>query len=170
MREKNSLKHSCFVGSAEGLGTANVVEINIFMLVMEKIVKILLIEDDKIDQNQVKRVLDQKGILYRMRVVVDGQDALHFLENDNHTEFHGDPDIILLDINLRQTNGMEFLSEFRKKGKWDGIKVFVLSNSDEERGRMSEIGVSGYITKPIKLSNPSRDTISFLIDLMNICE
>lgn len=140
------------------------------MSVMDKVVKILLIEDDKIDQTQVKRVLDQKGILYRMRIVVSGQDALHFLENDDHTEFEGDPDIILLDIDLRGTNVHEFLSQFRKKGKWDRIKVFVLSDSDEQRGRMNEIGVSGYITKPLKLSNPSRDTISFLIDLMNICE
>src|SRR5688572_4993634 len=140
------------------------------MLVMEKVAKILLIEDDKIDQIQVRRVLDQKGIMYRMRIAVNGQDALHFLENGDRTEFHGDPDIILLDIDLRRTNGVEFLSEFRKKGRWDGIKVFVLSDSDEERGRMSEIGVSGYITKPLKLRNPSRDTISFLIDLMNICE
>jgi len=140
------------------------------MLVMEKVVKILLIEDDKIDQIQVRRVLDQKGIVYRMSIAVNGQDALHFLENGDRTEFHGDPDIILLDIDLRRTNGVEFLSELRKKERWDGIKVFVLSNSDEERGRMSEIGVSGYITKPLKLSSPSRDTISFLIDLMNICE
>jgi CheY-like chemotaxis protein len=137
---------------------------------MEKVVKILLIEDDKIDQVQVKRVLDQKGILYRMRTVVSGQDALHFLENNNHTEFHGDPDIILLDIDLRRTNGVEFLSAFRKEGRWGSIKVFVLSDSDQERQRMNEIGVSGYINKPLKLSNPSRDTISFLIDLMNICE
>jgi CheY-like chemotaxis protein len=137
---------------------------------MEKVVKILLIEDDKIDQVQVKHVLDQKGILYRMRIDVNGQDALNFLENDSHTEFHGDPDIILLDIDPRRTKGMEFLSEFRKEGKWSRIKVFVLSDSDEERVRMSEIGVAGYITKPLKLSNPSRDTISFLIDLMNIAE
>jgi CheY-like chemotaxis protein len=137
---------------------------------MENIVKILLIEDDKIDQVQVKHVLDKKGILYRMRIDVNSQDALNFLENDNHTEFHGDPDIILLDIDLRRTSGVEFLSEFRRNGKWSGIKLFVLSNSDEKRGRMNEIGVSGYIIKPLKLSNPSRDTISFLIDLMNICE
>ena len=140
------------------------------ILVMEKVVKILLIEDDKIDQAQVKHVLDQKGILYRMRIDANSQDALNFLENDNHTEFHGDPDIILLDIGLRRANGMEFLSELKKEGKWGRIKVFVLSDTDEERGRMSEIGVAGYITKPLKLNNPSRDTISFLIDLMNIAE
>jgi DNA-binding response OmpR family regulator len=137
---------------------------------MQKVVKILLIEDDKIDQVQVKHVLDKKGILYRMRIDVNSKDALNFLENDNHTEFDGHPDIILLDIDLRRTNGVEFLSEFRKKGKWNGIKLFVLSNSDEERVRMYEIGVAGYIIKPLKLRNPSRDTISFLIDLMNICE
>lgn len=137
---------------------------------MEKIVKILLIEDDKIDQVQVKNVLDQKGILYRMRVDVNSQDALNFLENDNHAEFHGDPDIILLNIDLRRTNGMEFLSQLRKEEKWSRIKVFVLSDSDEERQRIGDAGVAGYIRKPLKLSNPSRDTISFLIDLMNISE
>jgi CheY-like chemotaxis protein len=137
---------------------------------MDKVVKILLIEEDKPHQIQIKHVLDKKGILYRMRIDVNGKDALNFLENDSHTEFHGNPDIILLDIDPRRTNGMEFLSELRKEIKWSRIKVFVLSNSDEERERMSQVGVAGYITKPLKLSNPSRDTISFLIDLMNISE
>ena len=140
------------------------------MMVMEKIVKILLIEDDKLDQIQVKRVLDQKGILYQLKIAGNAEDAFYFLENENHIEFDGDPDIILLDIDLPRTNGLEFISEFRKKRKWDGIKVFILSNSEQEKEKMTEIGVSGYITKPLKLNNPSRDTISFLIDLMNIYE
>jgi len=140
------------------------------MLVMEKIVKILLIEDDKLDQIQVRRVLDQKGILYQLRVAATGEDALQFLETENHIEFDGNPDIILLDIDLPRLNGFEFLTQFRSKKKWDSIKVFVLSNSDQEKEKMNEIGVSGYIIKPLKLNNPSRDTISFLIDLMNIYE
>src|SRR5687767_11253330 len=142
----------------------------IFILVMEKIVKILLIEDDKLDQIQVKRVLDQKGFLYQLKIAVNVEDALHFLENENHIEFGGDPDIILLDIDLPRINGLEFLAELRKKKKWDAIKVFILSNSDREKEKMTEVGVSGYIIKPLKLNNPSRDTISFLIDLMNIYE
>lgn len=140
------------------------------MLVMEKIVKILLIEDDKLDQIQVRRVLDQKGILYQLRVAATGEDALQFLETENHIEFDGNPDIILLDIDLPRLNGFEFLTQFRSKKKWESIKVFVLSNSDQEQEKVNEIGVSGYIIKPLKLNNPSRDTISFLIDLMNIYE
>jgi CheY-like chemotaxis protein len=111
---------------------------------MDKVVKILLIEEDKPHQIQIKHVLDKKGILYRMRIDVNGKDALNFLENDSHTEFHGNPDIILLDIDPRRTNGMEFLSELRKEIKWSRIKVFVLSSSDEERERMSQVGVAGY--------------------------
>ena len=140
------------------------------MLVMEKNVKILLIEDDKLDQIQVRRVLDQKGVLYQLRIAPTAEDALQFLENENHIEFDGNPDIILLDIDLPRLTGLEFLTEFRATKKWEGIKVFVLSNSDQERKKMDEIGVSGYITKPLKLNSPSRDTISFLIDLMNIYE
>lgn len=140
------------------------------MLVMEKIVKILLIEDDKLDQIQVRRVLDQKGVLYQLRIAPTAEDALQFLNNENHIEFDGNPDIILLDIDLPRLTGLEFLTEFRAKKEWEGIKVFVLSNSDQERKKMDEIGVSGYITKPLKLKSPSRDTISFLIDLMNIYE
>jgi CheY-like chemotaxis protein len=140
------------------------------MIATEKIVKILLIEDDKLDQIQVKRVLDQKGILYQLKISLNGEDALQFLENENHIEFCGDPDIILLDVDLPRINGFEFLSEFRKKKKWRLIKVFVLSNGHLDKERIHNFGISGYITKPLKLSNPSRDTISFLIDVMNINE
>jgi DNA-binding response OmpR family regulator len=135
---------------------------------MEKTVKILLIEDDKLDQIQVRRVLDQRGILYQLRIAGTVDDAWQFLENEKHVEFVGNPDIILLDINLPRINGLEFLSEFRIAKKWESIKVFILSNSEQEKKEVDKIGVSGYITKPLKLNSPSRDTISFLIDVMNI--
>jgi CheY-like chemotaxis protein len=135
---------------------------------MEKIVKILLIEDDKLDQIQVRRVLDQKGFLVQLKVAATAEDALQFLENESHFEFEGNPDIILLDIDLPRINGIEFLAEFRTRKEWEAIKVFVLSNFDQEREKMNELGVSGYIAKPLKLSSPSRDTISLLIDLMNV--
>jgi len=105
-----------------------------------------------------------------LKTATTAEEALRFLENENHIEFNSNPDIILLDIDLPRLNGFEFLTEFRAKKKWEGIKVFVLSNSDQEKEKMNEIGVSGYITKPLKLNSPSRDTISFLIDLMNIYE
>ena len=139
------------------------------MSVKDRIVKILLIEDNKDHQMEVRRVLDQQRILYQMWNAGSVEAAMSFLENENNDDFVS-LDIVLLDIDMQKSNCTEFLTQFLKNRKWSRIKIFVLSDSERERQNMAKIGVSGYIIKPLRLRSPSRDTISLLVDLMNICE
>jgi CheY-like chemotaxis protein len=135
---------------------------------MKKVIKILLIEDDELDQVQVRRVLVQKGILHKLKVVASGEEGLQFLGNEANTEFEGSPDIILLDVNLPKISGFEFLTRFQKMKNYHATKVFVLASTDAERKKCIEMGVSGYIKKPFALNRLSKDTISLLVDLMNL--
>ncbi len=135
---------------------------------MEKVLKILLIEDDELDQIEFKRALDKKGILYKLKIVKNGEEGLHYLRTDNHNAFKGRPDMIILDVNTPKMNGIEFLKSFRENGKWDSIKVFVLANSEQEKKHFSTMRVSGFIAKPLNFNSPSKDTMSFLIDMMNL--
>jgi CheY-like chemotaxis protein len=136
---------------------------------MDKVVNILLVEDDNLDIIDVKRTLDKMHILNNMMVARNGEDALRLLsEKENSPE--AKPDIALIDINMPKMNGLEFLSAVRKMDEWKDMKCFIITTSDEkvDRRAAKELGISGYIVKPLKLNNPSSmDAFNLMIDLMN---
>jgi CheY-like chemotaxis protein len=110
-------------------------------------------------------------ILYKMKIAKNGEEGLALLEQEVHPLFSGKPDIILLDMNMPRMNGIEFLQILRSSDEWRKIKVFVLTTSDESEDErvMRSLGISGYITKPLKMSNTgSMDAFNLMIDLMNI--
>lgn len=136
---------------------------------MDKVVNILLVEDDNLDVIDVKRTLDKMHILNNMVVAKNGEDALKIL-NDKGRGTESTPDIVLIDINMPKMNGLEFLSVVRKMDEWKDLKCFIITTSDEKVDRIAakELGISGYIVKPLKLNNPSSmDAFNLMIDLMN---
>lgn len=135
---------------------------------MDKVVNILMIEDDTIDVMDTQRTLSRIGLLYKIKVCKNGEEALAYLSGVEHDTR---PDIVLLDLNMPKMNGMEFLNVLRSIDRWKDIKVFVITTSaeKEEKSKMTELGISGYIVKPLKFNNPSSiDSFNLMIDLMNI--
>ncbi len=135
---------------------------------MDKVVNILLVEDDNLDIIDVKRTLDKMHILNNMIVARNGEDALRILNEKERSDTK--PDIALIDINMPKMNGLEFLSAIRKMDEWKDLKCFIITTSDEKVDRMAakDMGISGYIVKPLKLNNPSSmDAFNLMIDLMN---
>ena len=136
---------------------------------MDKVVNILLVEDDQLDVIDMKRTLEKMHILNNMVVAKNGEDALRIL-NDRERSAEANPDIVLIDINMPKMNGLEFLSTIRKMDEWKDLKCFIITTSDEkvDRTAAKELGISGYIVKPLKLNNPSSmDAFNLMIDLMN---
>lgn len=137
---------------------------------MEKVINILLIEDDTLDVMDAKRTLDKMNVLHIMHVVKNGEEALAHLTRAETTG-EGWPDVILLDLNMPKMNGIEFLSTIRSRDQWKNLKVFILTTSEEveDKEQTRKLGVSGYIVKPLKLNNPSSiDSFNLMIDLLNI--
>lgn len=138
---------------------------------MEKVINILLVEDDTLDVMDAKRTLDKMGVLHIIQVAKNGEEALQYLEKVDKENPDSKPDVILLDLNMPKMNGIEFLATLRKSERWKGIKVFVLTTSEEreDKEQTKKLGVSGYIVKPLKLNNPSSiDSFNLMIDLLNI--
>ena len=136
---------------------------------MDKVVNILLVEDDNLDVIDVKRTLEKMHILNNMIVAKNGEDALSIL-NDKDRSSDTAPDIALIDINMPKMNGLEFLGAVRKMDEWKDLKCFIITTSDEnvDRTAAKALGISGYIVKPLKLNNPSSmDAFNLMIDLMN---
>jgi CheY-like chemotaxis protein len=137
---------------------------------MKKIVHILLIEDDPLDQSEVRRTLDKRGIFYRLTILNNGEEVIDLLMNSSYPQDQK-PNLILLDLSMPKMNGLEILSFLKDNDEWRNIKVFVLTASDdpEDRKEAKALGISGYIVKPLKLeSQASSDAFNLMIDLMNV--
>jgi CheY-like chemotaxis protein len=134
---------------------------------MDKLINILLVEDDQLDAIDIRRSLDKMKIFYQLHIAKNGEEALDMLNSNQGLH----PDVALVDINMPKMNGLEFLSALRKDDKWKDLKSFIITTSDEkiDRETAKQLGVSGYIIKPLKLNNASSlDAFNLMIDLMNM--
>jgi CheY-like chemotaxis protein len=138
---------------------------------MNRIINILLVDDDNLDQIDVTRTLDRKNIVYRLKTAKNGEEALARLRDTDDALFGGIPDIILLDLNMPKMDGFEVLQHIKENEDWKSIKVFILTTTGEndDKRRALALGASGFITKPLKFeSNASMDAFNLMIDLMNL--
>lgn len=138
---------------------------------MDKVISILMVEDDSLDVRDAQRTLDKMNVLYKMQVARNGEEALTYLKEGLNNPGFVRPDIVLLDLNMPKMNGAEFLQAIRKSDQFKDLKVFVITTSDEkeDRQKVKDLGVSGYIVKPLKFNNPSSiDSFNLMIDIMNI--
>jgi CheY-like chemotaxis protein len=139
---------------------------------VDKVANILLVEDDYLDILTVERAFKRVNANHKLYVANDGKQALAMLRGEGTEKIHPKPSIIMLDINLPKMNGLEFLGELRKDEDLRDIKVFITTTSDHENDRdlSKQLGISGYIVKPVNFSNPtsSLDNFNLLIDLLNL--
>ncbi|MGR8934595.1 MAG: response regulator [Gammaproteobacteria bacterium] len=108
---------------------------------------ILLIEDDKVDAMTVQRALKELHVTNRLIHVENGEEALTFL----HDPAQELPCIILLDLNMPIMNGIEFLQAAKADAELRRIPVIVFTTSDEQedKGDSFNLGVAGYMRKPV---------------------
>lgn len=116
---------------------------------------ILLIEDDNLDIISVNRSLIKIGGNHKLFTAYNGIEALAMLRGEDGTIMDPFPEIILLDLNMPMMNGLEFLKELRKDKKFDSIKIFVMTTSNEEKDRIAtkDLGVAGYYIKPLNFTD-----------------
>ena len=119
---------------------------------MEKMLNILLVEDDQVDVMNVKRAFDKNRIGNPLFVAEDGIRALEVLRS---SEMPRERRIVLLDLNMPRMNGIEFLRELRADPELHMTPVVVLTTSDDERDKINayNLNVAGYLLKPVTFSN-----------------
>ena len=118
----------------------------------EKMLNILLVEDDEIDVTNVRRAFKKNNIYNPLWVAGNGVEALEMLRGE---EIPRERRLVLLDLNMPRMNGIEFLRELRADPELRLIPVVVLTTSDDERDRVEayQLNVAGYILKPVTLVN-----------------
>ncbi|MEJ6981511.1 response regulator [Pedobacter sp. P351] len=124
---------------------------------------ILLVDDDELDVISVQRSLKKLDEEYELYTAYNGIEALGILRGiENSAKLNQLPDVILLDLNMPKMNGIEFLRVLRADERLKNIKVFVMTTSGEEADRRAteQLGISGYLIKPLNFNNNSKRTDS----------
>jgi len=114
----------------------------------ERMLNILLVEDDDVDVMNVRRAFEKNRILNPLHVASDGLQALEMLRNG---EVPASRRMVLLDLNMPRMNGIEFLRELRADPELRPIPVVVLTTSNDDRDRIEayNLNVAGYLLKPV---------------------
>lgn len=124
---------------------------------VERVINILLVEDDEVDVMNVKRAFKKYKITNPLYVAGNGIEAFEMLRSHNNTppEVPETRRLILLDLNMPKMNGIEFLHRIRDDEVLKRTPVIVLTTSDEDRDRIEayNLNVAGYILKPVTFAN-----------------
>ena len=134
---------------------------------IQKLVNILLVEDDEVDVMNVKRAFSKNSIKNDLFVAGNGVEALEMLRG----AIVPLPRIIILDINMPKMNGIEFLKELRADESLKNISVFVMTTSNEDSDKINayNLNVAGYILKPLSFEK-FISSVATLKNFWSLCE
>lgn len=102
--------------------------------------KILLIEDEEIITNLLKKKLKREG--YEVSIATNGEEGLEKMKSEK-------PDLILLDIVMPKKGGFEVMEEMNKDEELKKIPVIVISNSGQpvELDKAKKLGAKDWLIK-----------------------
>ncbi|PAD45557.1 response regulator, partial [Shouchella clausii] len=103
-------------------------------------IRIVIIDDHPLFKEGVKRILSMEE---NFNVVADGEDGSEVIDLVRQHQ----PDVILMDINMPKTNGVEATKDLIKA--FPKVKVIILSIHDDESyvSHVLRTGASGYLLK-----------------------
>lgn len=101
---------------------------------------IILIDDHKLFREGVKRILELESGFNVLAEGDDGSIAIDLVKKYK-------PDVVLMDINMPDVNGVEATAELLEK--YPGVKVIILSIHDDENyvTHALKSGAQGYLLK-----------------------
>ena len=116
---------------------------------MAPTVNLLLVDDDEVDVQGLKRAFAKSRIGNPITVARDGIEALEFLRGENGKPKLPKPHLIMLDLNMPRMNGFEFLDVIRNDEEFKKTVVFMITTSKAEEDKAWAYGqhVAGYIIK-----------------------
>ena len=115
--------------------------------------EILLIEDNLADARLTCEALKEGNFRHRLTSILDGEEAMRFLNRDKEFARAPRPDLILLDLGLPKMDGRAVLREIKGDPELRSIPVVVMTASkDHEDAVCSQLlNVNAYITKPVDM-------------------
>ncbi len=107
--------------------------------------QILIIDDDPINNLILRKELEKKNHSIELIIFEDALKAMRFIEEESQL-----PNLILLDINMPEMSGWEFLRQLEQKNI--NLAVFMITSSvvkkDQEKAKNFPL-IKDYLIKPL---------------------
>jgi CheY-like chemotaxis protein len=120
---------------------------------VNKLGRILMVEDDPKDVELSLTALEEYNLANEVVVASNGEQALDYLycRGEYKTRFNENPAVMLLDLKLPKVDGLEVLKQIKSDVKLRMIPVVVLTSSKEEKDMAAsyKLGVNAYVVKPV---------------------
>ena len=120
---------------------------------MEKLKRILLVEDDPYDAELTLTGLSEFNLANEVVVARDGEEALDFLHRRGKFagRTDGNPSVVLLDLKLPKVGGLEVLRQLKTDETLKMVPVVILTSSHEDRDMVEgyKLGTNAYVVKPV---------------------
>jgi two-component system, response regulator len=113
-----------------------------------RIIEILLIDDDPDDAELTIHTLKKNNIANHLLHIDDGEKALEFLYSDGNPT----PRIILLDLRMPRVDGIQILRKLKSDPEKKNIPVVVLISSREGKNYVESqhLKADAYLVKPVE--------------------
>ncbi len=121
-----------------------------------KAINVMIADDHSMIREGLKQLLELDGDFKVIAEACDGEDCLNKLAVQI-------PDILLLDINMPNLNGLEVLQKIRSKHIKIKVLVLTVHNEVEYLLKAVDIGVNGYLLK----DSGSAELKKAIISVMN---
>ena len=102
--------------------------------------KIMLVEDDPTMRSLLKTLLEIEGFQVELFSEVNEDNIIPVVREKS-------PDVLLLDVHLRNTNGLNVLKRLRQEKETASLPVLMTSGTDV-RDKCMSLGASGFLLKP----------------------
>ncbi|GAB4193875.1 MAG: response regulator [Roseiflexaceae bacterium] len=106
---------------------------------------ILIIDDEPNQRFMLEQALRTLDANVRIATVATGQEALELAASDQ-------PDLIITDYNMPVMNGLNLISELRRRGVGSRIFLITAYSSADLYEAAQQLHVDQYLTKPVPLT------------------
>lgn len=104
---------------------------------------IMLVDDHPLLRQGLKQLLQLNSQIQVVTETNNGHQALELALNN-------EPDVILLDINMPDINGLQTLKLLRENNVTSRIIIFTVSNYEEDLVKAIQAGADGYLLKDME--------------------
>lgn len=119
-------------------------------------IRVMLADDHILMREGIKQLLEFDGSIEVIEEANDGEECLRKLKSSQ-------PQVLLLDINMPNKNGIEVLEEIKRQNLDVKVLILTVHNEVEYLLKAVDIGVDGYILKESE-SAELKKAINFVVN------